>query len=68
MDFGYTDSSSYHMEQKTFIEASCIHNIHTGERRFCSCCFLRFVVSHLDLDRLKNLKCTLVCTSLLLLL
>ena len=30
-------SSSYHMEQKTFIEASCIYNIHTGENHFCSC-------------------------------
>ena len=25
-------SSSYHMEQKTFIETSCIYNIHTGEK------------------------------------
>ena len=32
-------SSSYHMEQKTFIEASCIYNIHTGENHFCSCYF-----------------------------
>ena len=32
-------SSSYHMEQKTFIEASYIYNIHTGEKNFCSCCF-----------------------------
>ena len=35
-------SSSYHMEQKTFIEASCIYNIHTGEKNFCSCYFWRF--------------------------
>ena len=60
-------SSSYHMEQKTFIEAICIYNIHTGENHFCSCSFWKFV-SRLDSDRLKNLKCTLVCTSLLLLL
>ena len=58
--------SSYHMEQKN-IETSCIYNIHTGENCFCSCCFERFV-SRLYSDRLKNLKCTLVCTSLLLLL
>ena len=25
-------SSSNHMELKTFIEASCIYNIHTGEK------------------------------------
>ena len=42
-------SSSYHMEQKTFIEASCIYNIHTGGKMFCSCCFWRFV-SRLDSD------------------
>ena len=60
-------SCSYHMEQKTFIEASCIYNIHTGEKSFCSWCFWRFV-SCLDSGRLKKLKCTLVCTSLLLLL
>ena len=29
-------SSSYHMEQKTFIEASCICNIHTGEKIFAA--------------------------------
>ena len=23
-------SSNYHMEQKTYVEASCIYNIHTG--------------------------------------
>ena len=32
-------SSSYHMEQNTFIEASCISNIHTGGNIFCSCCY-----------------------------
>ena len=29
-------SSSYHMEQKTLIEASSIYNIHAGEKHFCS--------------------------------
>ena len=62
-----TTPSSYQMEQKTFIEISCIYNIHAGEKNFCSCCFWRFV-SRLDSDRWKNSKCTLVCTSLLLLL
>ena len=60
-------SSSYHMEQKKFMEAGYIYNMHTGENYFCGCYFWRFV-SCLDSDRLKNLKCTLVCTSLLLLL
>ena len=32
-------SSSYHMEQKTFIEASYIYNMHTQENHFCSCFF-----------------------------
>ena len=32
-------SSNYHMEQKTFIEASCIYNIHTGEK-----CFLQLLL------------------------
>ena len=26
-------SSSYHMEQKTNVEGSCIYNIHTGEKK-----------------------------------
>ena len=51
-------SSSYHTEQKTLIEVSCIYNIHTREKKFCSCYFWRFV-SCLDSDRSKNLKCTL---------
>ena len=59
-------SSNYHMEQKTYIEASRVCNIHTREKKFCSCYFWR-LVNHLDSDRLKNLKCALVCTSLLLL-
>ena len=32
-------SSSYHMEQKTFIEASCIYNIHTGKKNFAATVF-----------------------------
>ena len=36
-------SSSYHMEQKAFIEASCINDIHTREKLFCSCYFYRLV-------------------------
>ena len=35
-------SSSYDMEGKTFIEASCNNNMHTGEKVFCSCYFWRF--------------------------
>ena len=31
--------SSYYMEQKTFMEASCIYNIHSEGNFFCSCCF-----------------------------
>ena len=50
-------SSSYHMEQKTFIEASCIYNIHTVEKNFYSCYFWRFV------SRFR-LELTLVRTSL----
>ena len=34
-------SSSYHMEQKTFIEASCIYNIHTGEKHFLKLLLLK---------------------------
>ena len=30
-------SSSYQIEQKTFIEACCNNNIHTGEKIFCGC-------------------------------
>ena len=33
-------SFSYHIEWKTFIEASCTNNIYTGEKTFCSCVFL----------------------------
>ena len=32
-------SSSYHMEQKEFIGASCIYNIHTGEKLFAAAAF-----------------------------
>ena len=30
---------SYHMEQKTFKEASCFYNIRSEGNFFCSCCF-----------------------------
>ena len=32
-------SCSYHMEQKTLIEASCINNIHAGEKVFAAAAF-----------------------------
>ena len=32
-------SSSYHMEQKTFTEASYIYNIHTGGKSFAAAAF-----------------------------
>ena len=32
-------SSSYHMEQKTFMEASYIYNVHTGENFFVAAAF-----------------------------
>ena len=38
-----TVSCSYHMEEKTFIETSCINYINTGEKGFCSCNFWKFV-------------------------
>ena len=31
--------SKYHMEQKTFIEASCIYNIHTERNFFVAAAF-----------------------------
>ena len=31
--------SSYHVEQKTFMEANCIYNIHSEGKIFCSGCF-----------------------------
>ena len=37
-------SSSYHMNQKTFIEASCAYNIHTGEKFFAAAAFEDFWV------------------------
>ena len=40
-----TTTSSSHMEYKTVIEASCINNIHAGEKVFSSCYFWRFVSS-----------------------
>ena len=38
-----TMTSSYEMEQKTFIEASCVYHINTGGKVLCSCYFWRFV-------------------------
>ena len=32
-------TSNPHMEQKTFIEASCINNIHTGEKFLAAATF-----------------------------
>ena len=46
-------SSSYHIEQKTFIEASGTNNIHTGEKGFRCCHFLKFV-GRLFLDKIKK--------------
>ena len=59
-------SSSYHMEQKAFIEASCIYNIHTLEKHFLQLLLLK--VCELFGFRLENLKFILVCKNLLLLL
>ena len=46
-------SSSYNMEQKTFIEASCIYNIHTGKKFFCSCYFWRFSFRFTQIKKLE---------------
>ena len=43
------------MEQKTFMEVSCIYNIHTGERVFYTCYFWRFV-NHFFSDKVKKLE------------
>ena len=32
---------SYHMDQKTFIDASCIYNIHTEEKKFLQLLLLK---------------------------
>ena len=56
------------MNQKILIEASCIYNIHIGEKWFCGCCKAWRFASRLDSDRLENLKCIMVCKSVLLLL
>ena len=32
-------SSSYQMEQKAFVKASCIYKIHTGEKVFAAAIF-----------------------------
>ena len=54
-------SSSYHMEWKTFIEVSCIYNIHTGEKFFVA---PTFEGSWVVLIRTKNLKSSVVCMNL----
>ena len=59
-----TMSSSYHMELKILIKASCSNIMHIGENRFCSCYFERFVSRFLS-NNAKNLSRTLVCASLL---
>ena len=46
------------MEQKTFTKASCIYNMHTGEKIFLQLLHLNVCVSFFDSDRLKNLKST----------
>ena len=45
---------SVEMEEKTFIEASCVYNMHTGGNVFRSCYFWRFV-SRFFWDRVKKL-------------
>ena len=52
------------MGHKKFIKASCFNDIHTGEKAFCRCRFLRFV-SHFFSDRTKAKGSTLFCLSLL---
>ena len=54
-------SSTYHTEEKTFIEANCISTMYTGEKSFCSCYFWRFV-SPFNLEIVKN--CSIFCMSL----
>ena len=48
-------SSSYHMEQKTFIEASCIYNIHTGEKKILWLLLLK-VCESLRFGQIKKLE------------
>ena len=43
-------SSSYHMEQKTFIETSCIYNIHTREKFFAATAFEDLWVVYIGTD------------------
>ena len=43
------------MEQKTLIEASCIYNIHTGEKMFCSC-YLKKVCESFKFGQIKKLE------------
>ena len=60
-----TMTSSYEMEQKTFIEASCVYHINTGGKVLCSCYFWRFVSFFFCYSVKKNPQCTIACTSLL---
>ena len=60
-------SSSYHMEQKHSSKQVASRTYTLEKDFFCGCYFWRFV-SCLDSETLKNLKRTLVCTNLLLLL
>ena len=48
-------SSSYHIEEKTFIKECCTINIHSREIAFCSCNFWRFS-SRFFSNRVKKLK------------
>ena len=48
------------MKYKTFFEASCKHNMHTGEKVFCNCYF----GSRLFSERLKKLVVYLICMTL----
>ena len=55
------------MEQKTFIEASYIYNVHTGENIFLQLLLLK-VCKSLRFGQIRKLRGYLVCMSLLLLL
>ena len=58
-------SSSHHIEQNTFIEASYTNNIHTAEK-FCCCCYIcRFVSPLFQIEYKKNVvQFWFVCSSL----
>ena len=48
-------SSSYHMEQKTFLGASCIYNIHTREKNVLQLLLLK-VCETFRFEQIKNLE------------